>query len=308
MENKYLNTQTHKILSIMESITAVIIEDIPEEMETLRMILEEEFPQIVILGTANSAESAVELIERTRPMLLFMDIKLGGDVESFDVIKQFYEKGFKRFIPIFMTAYGSESYAIEAMKYANIGARYFKKPISNEMVRNAVEGCLEQLVLNTFNFDLDFEKMQQILMQIKKRIAPESIFVSVVGGGEVRVNMEDVLYLQSDGSVTYFYLLNKNRNISFKGSIPYDLASNQGLKLYDDCFTRDYNFYRIHNSILVNLDHIVKHKMVDNEYVFTLTNGEQIKGSRRRVDAFKDEFDKLNPTKKSWIQRIFSRF
>ncbi|MEY4540558.1 MAG: hypothetical protein RLZZ306_2315, partial [Bacteroidota bacterium] len=164
MENKYLNTQTHKILSIMESITAVIIEDIPEEMETLRMILEEEFPQIVILGTANSAESAVELIERTRPMLLFMDIKLGGDVESFDVIKQFYEKGFKRFIPIFMTAYGSESYAIEAMKYANIGARYFKKPISNEMVRNAVEGCLEQLVLNTFNFDLDFEKMQQILM------------------------------------------------------------------------------------------------------------------------------------------------
>ena len=47
---------------------------------------------------------------------------------------------------------------IEAMKYANIGARYFKKPIDNEMVRNAVEGCLEQLLRNSFNFDLDFEK------------------------------------------------------------------------------------------------------------------------------------------------------
>lgn len=297
MEKKYHNTQTHKILSIMESITAVIIEDIPEEMETLRVILQEEFPQIDILGVACSAESAIELIERTHPMLLFMDIKLGGDIESFDVIKHFYELGYKRFVPIFMTAYGSEDYAIEAMKYANIGARYFKKPIDNEMVKNAVEGCLEQLLRNTFNFDLDFEKMQQILLHINERTAPESIFVSIVGGGEVRVNMKDVLYLESDGSVTYFHLHNKNK-----------IASNKGLKLYDDCFTKDYNFYRIHNSILVNLNHIVKNKVVNNEYIFTLTNDEQIKGSRRRVDSFKEEIDKLNPTKKSWIQRIFSRF
>ncbi len=110
-------------------ITVVIVEDIIKEANELRDILEKEFPNVKVLGDAQDFDSAVELILATQPMVVLMDIVLGGTYESFDVIRAVQQKGCKPFIPIFITAFGKNEYTVRAMEYTKID--YIDKPVDN---------------------------------------------------------------------------------------------------------------------------------------------------------------------------------
>ena len=65
---------------------ALIIEDEQKSREMLSEILKKYYPQIAILGLAKNVAEAVELIEKTKPNLLFLDISM-PDGTGFDVLE-----------------------------------------------------------------------------------------------------------------------------------------------------------------------------------------------------------------------------
>lgn len=62
----------------MTPLRAVIVDDEPLSRRELRRLLSE-FPAIEVVGEAATVAGAAELIGRSRPALVFLDIQLGGE-------------------------------------------------------------------------------------------------------------------------------------------------------------------------------------------------------------------------------------
>ena len=86
------------------------------------------------------------------------------------------------------------------------------------------------------------------------------------------VNINDIVYLQADGVYTHVYLNNNT------------ITSTKNLKEFDDLL-RAQNFFRIHHSYLVNMNHIKKYIKGDGGSVI-MVNDIEIEVSRRRKSAF----------------------
>ena len=61
-----------------KSINAVIVEDEPKNITLLKNMLEMYCPQVNITGDAHSVESAVNIITKINPDLVFLDIDISG--------------------------------------------------------------------------------------------------------------------------------------------------------------------------------------------------------------------------------------
>src|SRR4051812_25989155 len=112
-------------------ITAVIIEDEKKSREVLEALVKTNCPDIQLLGSADSVASGVELIRRTNPRLIFLDIEM-ADGSGFDLLEQVTNTGFEI---IFTTA--SDAHALRAIKYSAID--YLLKPIDPDELKVAVE-------------------------------------------------------------------------------------------------------------------------------------------------------------------------
>ena len=287
----FQNKKTQSPFKFMDEITAVIVEDVLEDIDALKIILKADFPEVNIIGQAQSYASGIELIMRTRPMVAFMDIKLGGDLESFDVINEVYNQGFKRFIPIFITAYGSDTYQVRAIEYA--GGQYFTKPIDSEKLKMMMQETFKQLLLDSFNYDLNAERVVQLIRQLKYGLLPIQDYIKNDLKEEVVVEMKRLRYLEADGSNTLL-IFNKEEVI----------CSKKTLKYFDDRYTKDYNFFRIHDQTLVNLDFMKSFSF--KKKILTLTTGETLKVSQRYGGVLKKYLkDKGLDDGLSWWEKLF---
>ena len=102
--------------------TALIIEDEPHALERLRQVLEPH-KEIEILGAAGDGEKGVELIEKHRPDLIFLDIQMPV-FNGFEMLDRL------QYMPkvIFTTAY--DEFALAAFEHNSID--YLLKPFSFE--------------------------------------------------------------------------------------------------------------------------------------------------------------------------------
>ena len=93
----------------------------------LRRILEQNFPEIEILGEADSVASGLLLINEVKPDLVFLDIEM-PDGTGFSLLEKLQNVDFKM---VFTTSYSD--YAITAFKYSAFD--YIVKPVLIENVR-----------------------------------------------------------------------------------------------------------------------------------------------------------------------------
>ncbi len=113
----------------MTYITAVIVDEERLARINLRRLLER-IPEIEIVGEADSCESALELINRHNPQLIFLDIQLRGET-GFDLL-ELIGRSIK---VIFVTAYDEDCIChINANSFG-----YLSKPVNPERLREAIE-------------------------------------------------------------------------------------------------------------------------------------------------------------------------
>ena len=103
-------------------IKSIIVDDEKHGRENLSGILRQYCPDVDLLGDADSVDTAVLLIQKYNPDLVFLDIEM-PNANRFQLLEHF--KDF-RFEVIFVTAY--DNFAIKAIRFS--AADYILKQIN----------------------------------------------------------------------------------------------------------------------------------------------------------------------------------
>ena len=94
--------------------TLMIVEDNADFRELLKDMLENEFPAVRVTEAA-SAEQALEAVEKERPDLVFVDIKLPG-MNGLELAKRLRIR-FRDVVLVALTSYDISEYREAATKY-----------------------------------------------------------------------------------------------------------------------------------------------------------------------------------------------
>lgn len=216
-------------------IKVVIIEDEPAIRKEIEWLVNQH-PDLQLSGIASNVQQAVSLIQETQPQLALMDIQL-ADGNAFHVLDQIEKIDFKI---IFITAYNN--YAIKAIKYGALD--YLLKPIDEEelsialtKVRADLSKEPEEDLSQKIKIARQFQDKEETLEQ--RLVLHTMEFIQVV-------LLKDIIYCQSEGSYTTFFLTGNRKVIISKP-----------LKYYEELLPEQW-FLRSHQSFLVNIEFVDK--------------------------------------------------
>lgn len=219
-------------------LSAIIVDDEPQNIEVLEKMILKFCTGVKIVGTANRISDAKKMVEQFNPEIVFLDVELPGE-NGFDLIESLDEIDFH---VIFTTAHAD--YAVKAIKFAALD--YLLKPISVQELREAVEKAKNDIA----NSD--------IVKQEGKKI---DALIDNVGSGKVELNrialptsdglefynLKDVIYVEADRSYCKFVLIDKQKIIVSKAMKEFESILESA------------NFLRVHKSSIVNISHIRKY-------------------------------------------------
>jgi len=241
-----------------KNLKIAIIDDEPDGAESLKLFLNNNYPDFDILGIANSVKTAVELLSTKKPDLVFMDIEL-PDGSGFDVLEQLTSHAFS---VIFVTAYNQ--YAIKAFKYS--AADYLLKPFDF----NDMDEAIKKILHKETPIVQKEEKIETLLQNTKKE-KPVKIVIATSDSIDF-VNINDIIHIQSDGN--YCTLRIKGRE---------NLLVSKNLGEFETML-EDYSFFRTHQSHIVNLNFVQKVSRFDGDIV--MEGGSTAILSRRKRNDF----------------------
>lgn len=224
---------------------AVIVEDESSSREILRNYLTKYCKNVDVLGEAASVKDGIELIAKTKPDLVFLDVEMPFG-NAFDLLDQLPDRSFET---VFVTAYNS--YALEALN--NHAAYYLMKPINIDELIKAVSYVTE--IKEKEN------ALEDQVLKSKMTKAEGKITLPQQDGFQV-LNVSDILYCKADDNYTEIYLENKKLLVS------------KTLKYFEEALA-DYPFARIHKSYLVNVNEVIKYRKGKGGSVI-VSNGKEL--------------------------------
>ncbi|HSH66748.1 MAG TPA: LytTR family DNA-binding domain-containing protein [Bacteroidia bacterium] len=242
-------------------IKAIIVDDELGARESLSKMIEKNCKQLEVVAKADSALAAFEAITNKQPDLVFLDIEMPNG-NAFDLLEKFKEINFNI---IFTTAY--DHYAIKAIKFSAID--YILKPIDPEELIEAVKRFEKKQQGEPSVLDKQFKTLLSNVRpenKLKKVGIPD-------GDGLIFINLSDIIRCESDGNYTFFILTNGKK-----------IIASRTLGEYEQMFTED-NFFRIHRSHLINLQHVKKYIKGEGGYVI-MSDDSQVEVSRRNKNEF----------------------
>lgn len=248
-------------------IRCILIDDEKNALEMMEWLLKTYCPQVKIEAMCHSAEMAIEAIRQHKPDLVFLDIEMPR-MNGFDMLEHF-DKLF--FDVVFCTAY--DQFAIKAFKYAALN--YLLKPVDPEDLKVTIRRVEEKANVPTREqIDLLVNGMKQTQRPTAARIA------LTTGDGMLFVSTSDIIFCQAESNYTTVVLSNGKK-----------IVVSKVLKDIDEALAGP-DFFRIHNSFLVNINQIQKYVRGDGGYV-VMNDGTTISISRSRRQEFMEMFSKF---------------
>lgn len=222
-------------------ISTYVIDDELNCTEVLCVLLKRYCPDISIDGVFNDPEEALLRIKSEPPQLVFIDIEMPR-LNSFDLLQQCLPLKFK---VVFTTGY--DQYAVRAIKFNALD--YLLKPIDKDELIAAVEKVKLSAI----------PAIQQITSSQYHRFIdkPERLAIAV-GQELVMIEVIEIIYFESDGSYVTIYLTGQNKPILVTKS----------LREFEEILNND-QFYRVHNSYLINLKYLKKILRNDSEIIMS---------------------------------------
>ena len=230
----------------------VVVDDEIDALEVLEWKLKRYVPNIEIT-LCSSPKEAIVIVEELKPDLLFLDIQM-PEMDGFTFLENLKYRNFQL---IFTTAFNE--FAIKAIKVNAMD--YLLKPIDKIELIEAVEKA--RIAVDKNNFSTNIQKLLDTV-----QTQPTKVNVSA-DGKIYLLEPDEVVMLQSDKSYTTIYLKCEKK-----------ILVSKTLKEVEKKFSFD-SFYRVHNSYLVNLNHVKEYfKKMGGELI--LTNGLTASVSRNK--------------------------
>lgn len=250
-----------------EKLRTIIVDDEPDAVNFIQSIIDDYCPKLEVVGKAKSAKEGAKMIIDKLPDLVFLDVEMPQG-SGFDLLAKFPEKTFE---VIFITAFNH--YAIKAIKFSAVD--YILKPININEFISAVDKVLDK------RNDGDHRNASfTTLLENVRSAMPAKLAIPTSDGMEY-LNTHDIIRVEADRSYSWFYLVDHRK-----------ILVSRNLKEYQELLT-DRNFFRTHNSHLVNLEHVKKYIRHDGGAV-ELDDGEHVPISRGKRDLFLLQMAKMS--------------
>ncbi|MFD0861660.1 LytR/AlgR family response regulator transcription factor [Sungkyunkwania multivorans] len=244
----------------MEKIKAIVIDDEVNNVDLLVHFLEKYCPIVEIIGKATTSREGKVLIEELQPQLIFLDIML-DEGTGFELLE---DVTFTKSKVIFVTAF--DEFAIKAFKFSAID--YVLKPIEIEELVLAVNKAHEQIKLSLFT---EKEQLNMLSNSINKNRLPLN-FIAIPSVDKIDfVKTNEIVFCNSEGRYTTFHLISGKEIVATKNLGEYEQTLDKNI------------FFRIHNSYIVNLTHVLNINKSGGNYC-ELVTGESIPIAKRRQD------------------------
>jgi len=237
----------------MNTITALIVDDEKLAREGLKSLLKE-FAEIEIVGEAANADEALDMIDKHKPQLMFLDIEM-PEKNGFELLEELIETP----CVIFTTAYNE--FALKAFEVNAFD--YLLKPIQTIRLKEAIGKVRKQLI------DISTDKERTKLAE------QDQVFIRD-GDKCWFVKLTDIRMIESAGNYakihfeTYQPLIHKTLNAL-------DERLSTGI------------FFRANRQQIINLRYIDKIEPFFNSgFLIYLKDGTKVEVSRRQSVKFKE--------------------
>lgn len=245
----------------------VIIDDENTARETIAHMVELYGDGILeIVAYAENVKEGIATINKHNPDLVMLDIKM-PDGTGFEVLDAFGDISFD---VIFVTAY--EQYAIKAFKFAALD--YILKPIDPNEFKKAIARTTRRKETKALNMQV---KTMMEYMNHSPREGKKIVLRSINSIHLVYVH--DIVRAESDRNYSRFYFLDEP---------PVTVA--KSLRNFIDVL-EEYGFIRVHQSHLINTDHIKKY--MKNDFVVVMNDNSEVPVSHRKRDFLLKQFEEL---------------
>jgi DNA-binding LytR/AlgR family response regulator len=244
-------------------IKTLIVEDEPHSLSRLKFLLQD-IRQVEVIGTAESGEEAVRLIDELKPELLLLDIQLPG-LTGFEALA----RARHRPAVIFITAF--DQYAVRAFEENAVD--YLLKPTSRERLEKAIEKAAQ-------NLRPPDRELLDTLRKLMGRRRSGRPFTVKHKDEVLLIPEEDVYYFKAEDK--YVFLCTADHSFFYEAT----------LKELEETLDPDV-FIRVHKGHLVAVNKIKKfHKWFLGDYVLELGDPQstRLKIGRSYLAALRDKF------------------
>jgi two-component system, LytTR family, response regulator len=236
-------------------IRTIITDDEERGRNTLAKMLQKYCPEVTVVKQCKNTSETKEAIEMLQPDLLFLDIHMPGE-NGIDFAKN-YEKPLPPII--YVTAH--DQYAIQALKLAALD--YLMKPLNVDELQEAINRYTQ----NHYKPKSTDENQSNAPVANKPTLAIPHM------DGIDYLTIEDIVRCEADRNYTILYLRNGQKKVA-----------SRNLGEYEEQLAQ-HGFFRVHNSHLINIRHIIKYNKGRGGYL-ELTGGYKIGIAQRRKSEF----------------------
>ncbi len=261
-------------MSSIGYLKALIVDDIPANIEDISENLELYCPHVQVVATANNGKSGILAIREHNPEVIFLDIEM-PDMTGFKML-EILGLPPKQSI-IFCTAH--DSYAMTAFRYSAID--FLVKPLDPQYLKEAVKRAEQDLKTRNEKEQLEqYRIMFEVLNQEKQthRELPKRIAINTQSD-TILIPVSKIIYFEADGAYTKIYLEGNAKSI----------ISSRSLKHYRDLVFEGSIFFEPHRSYIINTEYIKTINRADR--LATMTNDKQVGIAEIKLN---DLYKKLN--------------
>lgn len=242
----------------------IIVDDEPKNLRVLKKLLQDFCPQIQVIGEAGDVKQAQEIIRQLKPDLVILDIEMPYG-NAFDLLDSLMPVDFEI---IFITAF--DTYSLKAFKYSALD--YLLKPVDIAELQSATNKAIQKITGKNIN-----QQLGLLLSNMKSNQSHLQKIAIPTVDGFVFMNVEDIIRCEANGAYTTIFTIDKEK-----------ILASRNIKEYEELLPPS-NFCRIHNSHLINLNHIKKYSKGRGGNVI-MEDGAVLEVASRRRDEFLAKF------------------
>src|SRR5882757_4604380 len=170
-------------------IRTVLVDDEIDSIRVLQRLLDAYCPEVEVVGNADGVETAMHVIQTTKPDLVFLDIEMTHG-NAFDLLNQLQPIEFQ---VIFVTAF--DNYAIRAFKYSAVD--YLLKPVDIDDLRSAIDRVQER------SDPKDFAQQIKVLLENvgMLQLSQQKMAIPTITG-LIFVPVQEIVRVEAKGNYT----------------------------------------------------------------------------------------------------------
>jgi CheY-like chemotaxis protein len=261
----------------MGTLKILIVEDeVLSAMGFQERLLEFGYANVAL---AKDSFEAIYAFKTQKPDLVLMDITLeGSQMDGIEIVEVFNEM---RRVPIIYISSNTDDKTIDRAKKTHPSS-YLVKPCTDKQMEIAID-----LAIETFSSDRLFEDDAIFVKNetnYTKKLLPKQVVFHRPNGYLELVPIDDLVYCEADGDTTKVFLKDYKQNDK-REDIP-TLIAMRNIGFYAKRLLNDFNFFRVSDKIVLNLDYLRGY--YHNQRELKLTNGRSLPAAKRGGKALKD--------------------